>query len=198
MKRRLVLLLLLGSMLAYTNSVVHATSWAMLAPEEVEQRATLVVSGSYIFNGNNRRTSSLWSPTGFQVDKVHKGAAEASLTVGIDMYDEGWVGNHQLSGGSFLLFLEMDDDGLLVPVGGPNGMIQIMNGTLSHHQPESAAFYEAFLQQNPGTAPEPSQQQGNPGQPRVSLYLMAAGAVALSGLAGGLVYTRTTRTKKQQ
>ncbi|MFS0820265.1 hypothetical protein [Bacillus sp. 1P02SD] len=72
------------------------------------------------------------------------------LTVGIDPYDVGRVEEFQDMGGVFLLFLEESENGkLLLPVGGPNGMIEVMGGKIEERDDERRAFFEEFLNETP-------------------------------------------------
>jgi hypothetical protein len=65
------------------------------------------------------------------------------------MYDVSWAKSYQEEGGQFLLLLEDDEEvPFLTPVGGPNGMIQVLNGSVYNEDNEEKTFYENILKSN--------------------------------------------------
>jgi hypothetical protein len=157
-----------------------ATSWMDLKPEEVEKRAEIVVLGRYDFAskpGDNPQF--IWASYDFQVEKVYKGAAEASLRAGIDGFDVGWAKEFQDKGGMFLLFLEKEQkNGLPVPVAGPNGMIQLSDGKVQHHDAAEAAYFTKYLERRSGDAPTAGSDSRRSGG-RSIVYGGAAGVLAI-------------------
>lgn len=126
---------------------IFATSWVELSPEEVSKRADVIVIGSYDFSSDGKEGKNIFYPIKFHVKGVYKGEASETLRTGIDPYDMGWVEETQDDGGEFLLFLEDGGDPFLTPVGGPNGMITIMNGNVQDETIENKRFYETYLSQ---------------------------------------------------
>lgn len=147
MKRQITIIffsLFLSVMLI--NSEVHATSWVEFEPEEVHKRADVIVMGQYDFTSKPQGRNMVFTSYEFNVQKVYKGDVPDKIRAGIDGYDVGWVDEFQKDGGEFLLFLDKNKEySFLTPVGGPNGMIQISDGNVQHHNVTSRAYYEEFL-----------------------------------------------------
>jgi hypothetical protein len=129
----------------------EATSWVVLEPQEVVSRAEVVVLGKYDFSSKPvPGGQSIFDGVRFEVTKVYKGQdIPYSITAGIDNFDNGWVDEFQQQGGEMLLFLEKKDPSFLTPVGGPNGMIQINNGQVVHHEGKIRNFYDDYLKEEP-------------------------------------------------
>ena len=69
-----------------------------------------------------------------------KGEAPKQIIAGIDRFDVGWAEELQSEGGEFLLFLEKSDSAkFLTPVGGPNGMVQVLSGIVKYENEESSS-----------------------------------------------------------
>lgn len=130
---------------------VDATSWVVLEPQEVVNRAEVVVLGKYDFSSNPvPGGQSIFEGLNFEVTKVYKGESiPSTIIVGIDNFDNGWVDEFQQEGGEMLLFLEKKDPKFPTPVGGPNGMIQINNGQVVHPEEKVRNFYENYLKEEP-------------------------------------------------
>ncbi|MEH7235618.1 hypothetical protein [Bacillus sp. JJ1562] len=129
---------------------VSATSWPELEPQQVLDRAEVIVMGQYDFSSKAKRGESVFQGREFKVSSVYKGDVSSQLTVGIDHYDEGWAEEFQDKDGVFLLFLEESENGkLLLPVSGPNGMIQVLDGKIEEPNDAKRAFFEEFLKETP-------------------------------------------------
>jgi len=129
----------------FENKTVSATSWVDLDPEEVEKRAEVVVLGTYDFSKNPKGHESVFEGYPFYVKSVYKGSTEEVIIVGIDGFDVGWAKEFQENDGTFLLFLErLDKAAFLTPVGGPNGMIQVVDDQVVPKEP----FFDAILQRD--------------------------------------------------
>ncbi|RHW42560.1 hypothetical protein D1B31_02880 [Neobacillus notoginsengisoli] len=126
---------------------VNATSWVRLSPQEVADRAEIVIVGKYDFSGEPvKGEPPLNNGYNFIVQKAYKGDdIKATMLVGIDMFDVSWAKEFQQQGGSFLLFLEEGKQEYLVPVGGPNGMIQLKNGNVYSEDSERLKFFGDYL-----------------------------------------------------
>ena len=128
------------------SASVSATSWIEMEPQEVSDRAEVVVSGTYDFSSKPIGSDFIFSGYTFAVENVYKGEATEQIIAGIDMYDVGWAEEFQNEGGEFLLFLEKSDSAkFLIPVGGPNGMIQVLSGIVNNENEEISAYYADFL-----------------------------------------------------
>jgi len=149
---------------------VSATSWVRLEPAEVVKRAKVVVVGKYDFSGKPvKGESPINNGYNFIVEKAFKGNEVAAiLKVGIDMFDISWAKEFQQQGGTFLLFLEEGNDNkYLVPVGGPNGMIQLVDGKVHEEDAGRRDFLENYIKEQEAsgkTVPikpvKPSEQKG--------------------------------------
>lgn len=112
------------------SNTVSATSWVELEPQEIVDRAEVIITGKYDFTSKPKHRGNGFQGLKFNVKNVYKGdISEQIITAGIDVHDLGWAEEFQNEEGEFLLFLEMSKNAdFLVPVGGPNGMIQVHNG----------------------------------------------------------------------
>lgn len=141
--RHLFLFLLLSLSVA---APVQATSWVDLPPEEVISKASIVVEGTYDFSKSRGGSETFWVGYDFKVSKVYRGDVESSLVVGIDGFDVGWADEYQRGNGKFLLFLEQSEQTPFpTPVAGPNGMIQIKDGIVQHHDDNEQEVFQAFI-----------------------------------------------------
>lgn len=110
------------------GSPILATKWVELNPEEVESRSQVIVLGTYNFKSKPKTGKSNFYGSQFHVEKVYKGEAAENITAGIEIFDDGWAEEFQQVGGKFLLFLEKTKEArFLVPVAGPNGMVQVQD-----------------------------------------------------------------------
>lgn len=132
---------------ALMQSEVSATSWVELEAEEVNERAEVIVRGTYHFSKKSRFNPSNFQPMEFRVNRVYRGDAAEKITVGIDEYDVGWAKEFQEEGGEFLLFLEKGKwSNRLNPVAGPNGMIHLKDGEMMDVTEAQEVVYRAILQ----------------------------------------------------
>ncbi len=147
--RKSIYVLLFASFLL-SSITVAATSWVELKPHEVADRAEVIVTGKYDFTSKTKRSEFVFQGYDFTIKNVYKGDISEQFTAGIDYYDVGWAEELQNEGGEFLLFLEKSKDAeFLIPVGGPNGMVQVYNGKVEDRNDERRTFFEEFLKSNP-------------------------------------------------
>jgi hypothetical protein len=120
--------------LLWMNSSPAATQWLTLEPEEVMDRANIIVIGRYDFSKDPMRTvRRVFKPYEFKVSQVLKGNPPSTLIAGIATHDISEEEEFQNQGGEFLLFIEKESySKYALPVGGPNGTIQLMDGELYH------------------------------------------------------------------
>ena len=143
-KRFIIVFLIIVSLLVWSENT-YATSWEVLTPEKVSERAEVIIIGSYNFSSHLKNGKDIYDGIEFHVKGVYKGETPEILLIGIDPNDIGWVEEVQNEGSEFLLFLEKGNDRFLTPVGGPNGMIQILKGRVHHMTIEHERFYETYL-----------------------------------------------------
>ncbi|MEK4403779.1 hypothetical protein MKZ26_04920 [Sporosarcina sp. FSL K6-6792] len=142
---RLFVMTVFLSMMIVSVSV-SATSWIEMDPQEVSDEAEVVISGTYDFSSKPIDSEFIFQGYTFAVENVYKGEATKQIIAGIDMYDVGWAEGFQNEGGEFLLFLEKSDSAtFLTPVGGPNGMVQVLHGIINNENEEIATYYADFL-----------------------------------------------------
>jgi hypothetical protein len=155
-----ILLTLIGLLVPTTSS---ATSWKKLKPSDVVNRAEVIILGTYDFAKSDGKMSSngLWTPYKFKVEKYIRSSGNDTFNVGINYADISWAKELQEKGGKFLLLLVKDsqDSNLLVPVGGPNGMIEFLDGKIQNQSSADAVIYSDLLksiepQSNPITKSE--------------------------------------------
>ncbi|WP_108670967.1 hypothetical protein [Peribacillus acanthi] len=140
--------LVISVFLIFTSNAI-ASSWVQLEPEVVVERADVVVIGTYDFSSRPEKDDMILHGYEFNVQEVFLGEVTNPVTVGIDFYDVAWAKEFQKKGGLFLLFLEKAKGiDYLVPVGGPNGMVNIFNGKVKEGIAKSNSFYEKYLQGN--------------------------------------------------
>jgi hypothetical protein len=106
-------------------------------------------------------SNGLWTPYKFKVEKYIRSSGNDTFNVGINYADISWAKELQEKGGKFLLLLVKDsqDSNLLVPVGGPNGMIEFLDGKIQNQSSADAVIYSDLLksiepQSNPITKSE--------------------------------------------
>lgn len=172
------------------NTKVEATSWVELEPEEVNEKAEVIVVGTYDFSNEEIPSDFIFSGFTFNVKSVYRGEVNEKIIAGIDQNGIGSVEEFQNEDGQFLLFLEEGKDGnSLIPVGGPNGMIRIKNGEVFDQTGIKKVFYEEILR---GESKEPHMENSKPIEKNVdsSIPLVIGAVVLISGGAGFLIYRR--------
>ena len=137
-------IVLLTILLLMVNLKTYATQWITLDPEEVMERANLIVVGQYDFSKDPMRTvRRLYRPYEFKVSKTIKGEPPSPLLAGIHTQDISRMIEFQEQGGEFLLFLEKESHSkYALPVGGPNGTLMLMDGELFQPGFKHKALYE--------------------------------------------------------
>jgi hypothetical protein len=149
--KKLIFVLFAGVFLSLaTFTSAHATSWVDIGADEVNRRADVIVLGQYDFSSKPQKGQYIFKGFSFTVKDVYKGDVSNVITAGIDMYDVAWADEFQQEGGEFLLFLDKSNEfDFLTPVGGPNGMIQVKDGKVHHHNIQEKAFFEKLLKTQP-------------------------------------------------
>lgn len=133
-------------LLIVNSKTVFATSWVELDPQEVLDRAEVIVIGKYDFTSKPKTSDFVFQGLEFNVTSVYKGTVYEKVTAGIDYNDVGWAEDFQENGGEFLLLLEKTEDAnFLIPIAGPNGMIQLTNGKVVEFNEDKKTFYENFI-----------------------------------------------------
>lgn len=158
---------------------VSATSWVVLEPEKVVERADVIVRGTYDFSSEPELSHFVFQGLEFHVNTVYKGDVSKKITAGIDGFDIGWAQEFQNQGGEFVLFLqEAEDFNFLIPVAGPNGMVQVQNGEVTDYNKERKIFFENYLNTQKDTEGAIKSIQEQNGHPAV-LYFASAGMVVI-------------------
>lgn len=184
--RKLMFVMMLIFFLICTK--VSATSWVELMPEEVYGRSELIVLGVYHFSEKPKSSGSMFQGREFEVSNVYKGEASEKIIAGIDGFDEGWADEFQRKGGQFLLFLEKKDDtDFLTPVGGPNGMIQVMDGEVQEEKQSKKEFYQNILEK---PIAEPTVTEPNPKPTSNKILYGVVMGVLVSILIGFLIFRK--------
>jgi len=130
-----------------------ATSWAEIEPMEVSKRAEVIVKGTYDFSSEPKKSGWTFRGYKFYVNQVFRGDVPKQIVAGIDSFDVGWAEEFQSKGGEFLLLLEKNEKvDFLVPVGGPNGMVQVVDGKVKSHKDGVKGFYEDLLKAKANTS----------------------------------------------
>lgn len=197
MKKRIGLFMGTAFLSLFAFNQVLATSWVELSTEEVVDRADVIVYGTYDFsdeliNGNEM----VFQGTKFLVKDVYKGESASQITTGIDPFDIGWVEEFQNDGGEFLLFLEEGKD-FFLPVGGPNGMIQVQDGQVIDSNEEKRVFYQKILEsssQEP-TVLASSTEESNLKNPIINM-LLYIGIIFIVGTILASWFKRYQRNKQ--
>lgn len=145
--------LLIFTILVFNPGRVGATSWVRLQPNEVISRAEVIIQGTYDFNDVQMSTlyNGMWRPFKFNIEKYIKGSGTMVIDAAIEMNDVEWVKQFQEQKGSFVLFLRRDEKSptLFIPVGGPNGMLQVQDGNFQNIESSYAQQYKDFLANQP-------------------------------------------------
>lgn len=178
----------LVAVLSWGAGTAYATSWVSLSAEEVVRRADLIVLGTYDLGEANKWRSGMWVPVPFQVEAVYRGQAEARIDAAIEQYDVGLTRQAQEEGRRFLLFLQRNPERgpEWIPVGGPNGMIQVQGEQALHERPEFQAVYREIMA-GPSSAPLATSDS------RAPWAAVAGGAAAAAG--GVAAYYRKRRRR---
>ncbi|MFJ5624993.1 hypothetical protein ACIQD3_20250 [Peribacillus loiseleuriae] len=178
------------------NITVAATSWVELKPQEVVDRAEVIVTGKYDFSSKSKPSGFVFQGLDFNVITVYQGDISKQLTAGIDYNDVGWVKEFQNKGGEFLLFLEKSDDAdFLIPVGGPNGMVQVSNSEVEDLNEERKTFFEDFLKVQPEKTSVAKLETYKQGQNDKSYILLYVSAGVLVGIVVFILIYRYIRKK---
>jgi hypothetical protein len=150
---------------------ILATSWAELEPQDVFERSEVIIRGSYNFSSNPKSSNFIFQGYEFNVKDVFKGEASEQIIVGIDGYDVGWAEEFQNDGGEFLLLLEKNEKAnFLIPVGGPNGMVHIVNGKVQNESVDNQIFYQKILKENKNE-PSPNEHPKNISKSNEGYYI---------------------------
>lgn len=186
----IVNVLLIAAMIMYNNVFVIATKWIKLKPEEVNERADVIVFGKYDFSMSKKQMQQykdIFSPIMFKVDKYYRGSGSQLITTGIDMFDTGWVKEVQEEGASFLLFLEHDKENneYLIPVAGPNGMIQIVNNKAKTGNKDEDDYFNYILLNNTARLPGL----------KISNWILIIGCILLVIFSIFIIIRRFNKTK---
>jgi hypothetical protein len=197
-KCRVLLLTIFFSL--FTINQVFATSWVELSAEKVDQRSDVIVFGTYDLSGELiSGKEMIFQGTQFQVQHVYKGEAANRITVGIDPFDIGWVEEFQNDGGEFLLFLEEGEE-FLLPVGGPNGMIEVQNDQVINNDESKRLYYQDILNRTPekpsvlSSSSEESNKEEILNHPAINL-LLYAGIIIIVGTILASSFKRYQKNK---
>lgn len=168
------------------GNTVSATKWVELKPQEVVDRAEVIITGKYDFTSKPKPSGFVFQGLDFNIKSVYKGdVSEQIITAGIDYNDVGWAEEFQNKEGEFLLLLEKSKDAdFLIPVGGPNGMIQFYNGKIEEPNDERRTFFEDFLKSQPKKTIETTVEYDNDSQNKSyqHLYVNASFLVGMAVL----------------
>lgn len=164
---------------------VSATSWVELKPQEVVDRAEVIITGKYDFTSKPKPSGFVFRGLDFNIKNVYKGdISEQIIIAGIDFNDVGWAEEFQNEEGEFLLLLEKSKDAdFLIPVGGPNGMIQVYNGKVKDRNDERRTFFEDFLKLQPEKTIKTKFETDNDSRNHKSYLLLYVSAIVLVGMA---------------
>ncbi|MFC0190175.1 hypothetical protein ACFFJY_17900 [Fictibacillus aquaticus] len=159
-----------------------ATKWVELNPKKVIERADVIVVGTYDISANAEH-DSVYAGYPFKTSKVYKGEVMNPMVVGIDQYDLGIVEEFQENGGEYLLFLEDGEADFLVPVGGPNGMIELENGEVRVRDGVDSELYKEVLSKKSDKpvdlADEDNDTAGDDGSGHWWLYLSGIAVIGV-------------------
>lgn len=193
----LLLFSIFFSSIMIISNTASATSWVELKPQEVVDRAEVIIIGKYDFTSKPKPSQFIFQGLDFTIKNVYKGdVSEQIITAGIDYNDVGWAEEFQNEDGEFLLLLEKSKDAdFLIPVGGPNGMIQIYNGKVDSSNAESRTFFEDLLKSQPQKPMETKIENYNESHNNNSYLLLYGSASILVGLAVLLLLYRYKRKK---
>lgn len=199
MRRSFYLLLfsIFFSFILIISDTASATSWVELKPQEVVDRSEVIVTGKYDFTSKPKPSQFIFQGLDFKIKNVYKGeVSEQIITAGIDYNDVGWAEEFQDEDGEFLLLLEKSKDtDFLIPVGGPNGMIQIYNEKIKESNDERRTFFEDILTSQPLKIMETKVGNDNDSQNNNSDLLLYVSTIVFVGLAVLLLLYRYKRNK---
>ncbi|REJ10971.1 hypothetical protein [Halobacillus trueperi] len=120
---------------------VSATSYEKLDPQEVVDRAEVIVIGTYDFDRRSEGSEFIFDGYPFDVEAVLKGKVGEEITAGIDRFDVSWAKDFQEKGGRFMLLLEnIPEADFLTPVVAGNGMVQLMGDTVQEESEEKISI----------------------------------------------------------
>ncbi len=143
------MLILLGCVLVtlFSHNRAFATLWEELSPEEVEERADVIVKGKFDFSAETTYSEQTGPYVGvqFEIEEDYKGNFFNEVTAGIDYNDLSRIREFQKNDGEFLLFLKSTPLAILGSVGGPNGVVFIKNGEVKNEDKKSKEYFEEFL-----------------------------------------------------
>lgn len=170
----------------------YATSWAVMEPQEVVERADVIVLGTYDFSSKPQSGEFQFDGYQFHVEEVYKGVQTKQIIVGINLFDVGWATELQNKGGKFLLFLEKSEGwDFLVPVGGPNGMVQVVDGKVQEPRDERRIFFGEFLTE---VVEQPIAEKSETLRSEMNIpVIISAGAII--GIAVSIIVYRYKRKK---
>ncbi|MBN9654073.1 hypothetical protein J0K78_07345 [Halobacillus sp. GSS1] len=158
---------------------VSATSYEELPPQEVIDRAEVIVVGGYDFKHRTETSEFVYDGYSFDVDTVIKGEIGQEITAGIDRFDVSWADDFQKEGGRFMLLLEnIPEADFLTPVVAGNGMVQLMGNTVRGDNGDKV-FYREFLNEN---LRETKQSPGSGDSKSLTSVLFLVGAFNLGGV----------------
>ena len=179
--------------LVIVDTEVAATSWVEMEPEEVNEKAEVIVIGTYDFSGETLESDFVFTGITFNVEKVYRGEVSKKIIAGIDQFDEGWVEEFQNEDGEFLLFLEETEDAnFLTPVGGPNGMIQVKEGKVVYPTGTKNDYFETILQ-GESKAPNIEEAQTIEEKGELTSLLLGGVVILIAGVGGILLYRHSQK-----
>ncbi len=143
--RRYIYILIV--LLLLFQTMTFGTSWGKLSANEVIERIELIVEGKYVIPENTKKwkVHDIWIPFEFEVDKYYGESGDQKIIAAIEQFDVNWSKDFQEQGGKFVLFLYKDKEEFWIPVAGPNGMIQIMNGDIKNQTIDDSKAYRTFF-----------------------------------------------------
>lgn len=178
------------------SNTVSATKWVELKPQEVVDRAEFIVVGKYEFTSKSKPSEFVFQGFDFNIKSVYKGDISEQFTAGIDYNDVGWAEEFQKEGGEFLLFLEKSKDAeFLVPVGGPNGMVQVYDGKVEEPNDDRRTFFEDFLISHPEKTIDIEFETHNDDSNEKSYLPLYVSAIVLIGITVIFLLYRNKRKK---
>jgi hypothetical protein len=159
----LVAILILTSL---SNCTVLAYDWIPMDANKVIKEAEIIVEGKYTIptNYTNKPVGHPFSvnpfsvnPFSFKVDKYYKGTGEAEIAATIPMGEFILAKRSQERGGKYLLFLKNYSD-IWIPVGGPNGMLRVVNGSIIHFKKSQANIFKKYIEEQKVILPNKSSE----------------------------------------
>ncbi|TQS75391.1 hypothetical protein DX933_06685 [Ornithinibacillus gellani] len=179
--------------LCFGTVSVSATSWAELDSAEILERTDVIVEGTYDFTARPKQSKYIFQGYPFHVKNVYAGEAYEMTTIGIDEMDVGWAEEFQVDGGVFLLFLERKKDtNFLVPVAGPNGMLQVMDDQLQDDSSEKSKLFQMVSKQTNVKLPTEGKEKWAFSFTNETLYYGIA--IIIGGIIVSILLFRKKRT----